>query len=83
MSKAEQQGFDILKLVEELGTLTSLASAVAPGTKEAAIAALGGRLAALWARTLSDLRDNGVDISTLKVPSFDDLVADVLARRGA
>lgn len=75
------KGTDILDLVEELGALTSLASLVAPGSKEAAITELAGRLAMRWSRTLKQLRDKGVDIADLAVPSFDELVEDVLSRR--
>lgn len=67
---------DLLELVEDLGTMAALAPTLAPGSREAAIVALGGRVAAQLARALRDARDSGIDINQLRLVAFDDLVAE-------
>lgn len=67
---------DLLELIEDLGTMAALAPSVVPGSREAAIVALGGRIAAQLARALRDARDSGVDLDRLRIVSFDELVAE-------
>lgn len=71
-----------LQMIREIGELAALAAVAAPGSREAQIAALAGRITAQLAATLQRLADDGeVDLESLRVPGFDELVAEKLRQR--
>lgn len=67
---------DWLDLLEDLGLLAAIGAAAAPGTDIARVASLAGSVSARLARALREARNSGVDLSKLRVPSLEEMVAE-------